>query len=278
MISIIICSRRKNVPVEMQNNIALTIGCGYEHVIIDNSTNKYSIFQAYNEGVRRAKGDILCFVHDDVLFRTENWGRIISEMFVDSTIGLLGFAGSHFMPSVPMYWSESPIITEYNLHNDEGVIRECFQEAYLKFGIVDGLVCDGFCFFIPAHIFNQVSFDEKIYKGFHMYDMDICMQIFSKGKRIVLTNKILIEHFWSERLANKKQGVQLFTKNLDLFYNKWNHLFPLIVGVNIPTETFQRINRLCIQAYDAKVARRSSSYRLGHLLLSPFKWLQHKLK
>ena len=62
MISIIICSRKANVPKELKENIASTIGCEYELCVIDNSRNEYNIFSAYNEGIRRAKGDILCFM------------------------------------------------------------------------------------------------------------------------------------------------------------------------------------------------------------------------
>jgi hypothetical protein len=33
----------------------LTIGCEYELIIIDNSENKYSIYEAYNLGIERYK-------------------------------------------------------------------------------------------------------------------------------------------------------------------------------------------------------------------------------
>lgn len=277
-ISIIVCTRRAQLPAEMQQNIAATIGCDYELVVIDNSKNKYSIFETYNIGVSRATGDLLCFVHDDVLFRTDKWGAIIGEIFTDETIGMVGFAGAHFLPAVPMYWSESPIISEYNLHNDRGTVKNCFQQSYFKSGIIDAIACDGFCFFIPHYLFDRLSFDEKTYQGFHMYDMDICMQVLSIGKRLILTNRILLEHAWSESLAPHKKGMDLFKKNLVLFYGKWQNKFPLLIGVDLPTETFRRMNRLCEQAHDAKVARNSVSYKLGRFILSPVKWMQSKLK
>lgn len=59
MISIIICSRYSSLSQELQSNIHATIGaCEYELVHIDNSENKYNIFEAYNLGVRKAQGDI----------------------------------------------------------------------------------------------------------------------------------------------------------------------------------------------------------------------------
>ena len=278
MISIIICGRQATLSAEMQTNIASTIGCDYELVVIDNSLNRYSIFQAYNEGVKRAKGDILCFVHDDVLFRTDNWGTIVTDLLKDDSIGIVGFAGTHFLPSVPMYWTESPYISEHNLTNDQGKVLQCFHDAYFSNEMIDALACDGFCFFIPKTMFNDISFDESTFNGFHMYDMDICMQIYSRGKRLVITDKVLIEHFWSESLAPTKKGMNLFDKNLILFFEKWKPLFPLLVGIDLPAETLNRINRLCIRAYDAKVARNSASYKLGHFLLAPLKWLQSIFK
>ena len=74
LLSLIICSRKADVSQELKDNVAATIGCEYELCVIDNSRNEYNIFSAYNEGVRRAKGGILCFMHEDVLFRANGWG------------------------------------------------------------------------------------------------------------------------------------------------------------------------------------------------------------
>ena len=79
MLSLIICSRTPRISEELEKNIAETIGCEYELVVIDNSKNKYSIFSAYNEGVRRSKGDVLCFMHDDILYKTNGWGTKVDR-------------------------------------------------------------------------------------------------------------------------------------------------------------------------------------------------------
>ena len=149
MISIIICSRKTDTPDELKQNIAETIGCEYELVVFDNSANNYSIFQAYNEGVRRAKGNLLCFMHEDVLFRTKDWGRIVESHFASNEqIGLVGFAGTHFLPDTPMYWYSSPFISQRNLNNDQGVVEEHFHEDWFgETNIVEVVAVDGFCFF-----------------------------------------------------------------------------------------------------------------------------------
>lgn len=273
MISLIICSSFKDISKILKTNIELTSGCNYELIVIDNSTNKYSIFSAYNEGIRRAKGDILCFMHEDILYRTVDWGKKIEDHFSDSTIGLLGFAGSHFLPSVPSYWFNSPFISEHNLTNDNGKIIECTKtEFFSSKTVVDAVACDGFCFFIRKDLFSSVKFDEDYYPGFHFYDMDICMQVLNSGSRVCLCSDVLIEHEWSEN--PQKKGMELFEKNQQLFFDKWKSHFPITRGIDhIPPYVIDRVNRLFITAEEAKRVRKSKAYRLGKFILSPFKYL-----
>lgn len=274
MISIVICSRQKDISLELKQNISESIGCEYELVIVDNSKNQYNIFQAYNEGVNRSKGDVLCFMHDDVMFRTKGWGRVLVELLLDSSIGIIGVEGCHFLPDTPLYWSNSPFVSDYIVDNDHGVMQDFFKCDYFdENGMSEVVVCDGVFFSLRREIVNMVRFDDDYYKGFHMYDMDICMQIREKGFNVFVTNKILLEHAWSEGDMKTKKGMDLFEINLEKFCEKWGSMLPMWKGIDgIPEYSMTRINNLCRQAYDAKLARRSKAYRLGRLLLSSFKW------
>ena len=81
MISIIICSRNLGIDPKLSTNITSTIGCECELIVIDNSQNKYSIFQAYNIGIEKSTSEIICFVHGDVLFHSKDWGKKLIEIF-----------------------------------------------------------------------------------------------------------------------------------------------------------------------------------------------------
>lgn len=280
MFSFIICSRNRDASAELKHNIALTIGCEYELVVIDNSSNKYSIFQAYNEGVRRAKGDLLCFMHEDVLFRTKEWGHIIESHFASNDqIGLLGFAGTHFLPDTPMYWYSSPIISQRNLNNDQGVVEEHFHEEWFgDHNLIEVVAVDGFCFIVKKSLFDQIAFDEKTYKGFHLYDMDICMQVIKAGCKVCVCRDVLAEHCWSERKQFLKQGGDLFAKNLDLFSHKWRYALPISKGLDLPSELFTKMNGLFRQLYEAKQVRQSKAYKLGKAFISPFCWIKKNRK
>ena len=134
-------------------------------------------------------------MYEDVLYHTKGWGQKIVVHFTDKTIGLLGFAGTHFLPSVPSYWLNSPFISEYNLTNNGNEVYECIKiDFFNSEDIVDVVACDGFCFFIRKELFTQIQFDDTYYDGFHFYDMDICMQILNAGFRVCLCKDVLIEH------------------------------------------------------------------------------------
>ena len=272
MISLIICNKEPGLLNKLSNNIKKTICTEYELIAIDNSQNKYSIFEAYNIGANKARGDIICFCHEDILFKTNNWGqKIISIFNSNAKIGIVGFAGAHFLPDCPMYWSSSPFISEYNLNNDNGQIIEFFcTDYYNEQNIAEAVAVDGLCFFVRRELFEQISFDEKTYKGFHLYDMDICMQAIKAGYKVCVTKDILVEHFWSEKGAAKKAGMELFEHNLSLFCAKWKDDLPIYKGLsNTPENVLTRINRLCENAYEAKKVRKSKAYRIGKSILSP---------
>lgn len=278
MISIIICSRKPDIPAELSQNIADTIGYEYELVVIDNSHNQLSIFQAYNEGVRQSKGGVLCFMHEDVLFRSEDWGQVIEGHFAsDDQIGLIGFAGTHFLPDTPMYWYSSPFVSQRNLNNDDGKVEEHFHEEWFgERDLIETVAVDGLCFFVRKVVFRDIAFDEKIYNGFHLYDMDICMQVHEAGYKVCVCRDVLAEHTWSERKQFSKPGGGLFDRNLELFNQKWRDRLPIHKGLDMPEEVFERVNDLCRQAYEVKKIRKSKSFKLGKALLSPFKWIRSK--
>lgn len=112
MISIIICSKKNTITTTLQENIQETVGIDYELIIIDNSKNSYSIFEAYNKGSSLAKFPFLCFVHEDVLFHTKNWGKLaINHLKVPNT-GIIGMAGSQYLLNIPSSWFNAKPILE----------------------------------------------------------------------------------------------------------------------------------------------------------------------
>lgn len=223
MISIIICSRQKDINHIIRENISKTIGISFEIIIIDNSDDNYSIFSAYNEGVKNAKYPILCFIHEDIVFRTNNWGKLLCKAFeANSKIGMIGVIGSNMIFDFTWGWWTAPQIGKIIQSNKTKRItskyRQCLDEHPI---LLNAAICDGLFLAFPKIIFDQISFDENTYKGFHGYDMDISMQVLVSGYEIKVIQNILIEHF-SFGSINES-----FIDACYLFNNKWRRDLPI---------------------------------------------------
>lgn len=226
MISIIICSRNKIISPTLSNNIKKSIGnIDYEIIWIDNSTNDYSIFEAYNEGINKAKYEILCFMHEDVLYYTSNWGQLCINELSCSQIGLLGVIGTHYLSPFSTYWIDSGINHGKIIQGYEKKGKHCTKEWNWnnKDKYSNNVVAiDGLWMCARKEIFDKgIKFDNITYKGFHFYDMDISMQVIKKGYKIKIVDNLLIEHT-SLSFMNRS-----FTDNCIKFHKKWRAILPI---------------------------------------------------
>lgn len=275
MISIIICNKKANLCPVLEDNIRDTIGVDYEIISIDNSHGQYSIFQAYNEGVARAKGDILCFMHDDILFRSKRWGRVIEDAFAaDERMGALGVAGGHFMPDCPCSWSTCKT-TSFHVWQTkpDGSATEykCTDHTDGKH-FVEVATLDGLFICIRHSLFNNIRFDNQTFRGFHCYDSDICMQVLATGYSVNVTFDIDIEHHSNGACD------QQYYDNIEIWYKKWHSHLPITRGIQL-TDSEKRIH----QEYAIELIEQgkemlslyqkldSIEYQLGHYLLKPIR-------
>lgn len=195
MISIIICSRNKTINNDFIENIKSTIGCAYELIVIDNSQNQYSIFEAYNLGIEKSSGEFSCFIHDDVFFHTYGWGTIINRIFSENQdVGLIGVAGAKIKTKMPSAWwdcAENQKVIHIIQHfpNRE---KKKWNFGFENEQNTEVVAIDGV--FMVMRNDKQIRFEDKM-KGFHNYDLNISFEYIKKGYKIVVTNEVLIEHF-----------------------------------------------------------------------------------
>ena len=243
MLSVIICSRTSRLAPELQRNIEETIGCEHQLVVIDNSENRYDIFQAYNEGVRRSRYGILCFMHDDILYHTSGWGCNVVKWFKDPTIGMLGISGSTYLSRIPAiwwasgYWGDKIAIRQNSVDTDkldpQNSTRTCVNP--LNESCSEVTMNDGLFFCIRKELFDRgACFDEQTFKGFHFYDLDISFQVRERGFRVVCVYDILLEHR-SHSVLN-----ETWLSAARLFYDKWSRSLPAST-VNYDKETISQL-------------------------------------
>ena len=197
MLSIVVCSRTSTINKILSQNIEDTIGCAYELIVIDNSENQYSIFEAYNLGIERSKGEYLCFIHDDILFHTVGWGNILLKTFKNNQfIGLIGIAGAKSKTKMPSAWwdcpSDSKAINILQHFTDKTREKERWNIGFEKAKNVEVVVIDGV--FMAMRKDDRIHFNDEI-SGFHNYDLNISLEYINYGFKNIVTNEILLEHF-----------------------------------------------------------------------------------
>ena len=256
MISIIICSREKTISKTLQDNLHTTVGCEYELIVIDNQENKHSIFEAYNLGILKSKGDFLCFMHDDILIHTQDWGAIITKIFnTNEDYGLIGIAGSSQKTKTPSGWwdcdEKYKSINVIQHYTDGKIIKEYlgFEHSDLN----EVVFLDGVFLALRKEI--NVFFDENL-KGFHNYDFNISIETKKKNYKIGVTNKVLIEHFSIGNLND-----QWITSTIQI-HKLYKAELPLSLSIDrqIDNEIFacKRFLSYCIKAGNKKQALRCS--------------------
>ncbi len=226
MISLIICSKHQDIDDKLKTNIQNTIGIEYELLVIDNSNNQYSIFEAYNEGVKKAKYDFYCFMHEDIWYHTQDWGnKVIKHLSVKET-GLIGSAGSFYLSRIPSPWFKAKpyvksFVQSYNNEPDRPPKYYTLDKDYQV------LCLDGFWMCSKKEVFEKVSFDSDLFKGFHCYDLDICLQVYQAGYKTYVVSDILIQHF-STGSMNRQWIDETFK-----LYKKWKSIMPVSVYPNL---------------------------------------------
>lgn len=225
MISIIVCSKFRELQQSLIDNISSTIGVEYELICIDNSENKYSIFEAYNLGFRRSKYPFICYVHEDVKFHTMGWGIKMIAHMQRPTAGICGLAGGGLVSHVPASWKGN--FSYINIIQSDRTGKKASQKvrypSNVKTTYKNVVLLDGVLLCMNRHVAEKLRFDESI-NGFHGYDLDICIQSHTLGYNNCVMFDVAVEHF------SRGNRDALYFRNLVQIYHKWNSKLPLFAA------------------------------------------------
>jgi glycosyltransferase involved in cell wall biosynthesis len=232
MISIVICARTPTLKPKLEENIRQLMGCEYEVIVIDNSENRYSIFEAYNLGIDLSRGDLICFMHDDVLLHTKDWGVIAERLFAENPgLGLLGISGARVKTRIPSAWWDCPKelqdsqLIQHRIVGGVLHVKVGFKENNLpEAAAIDGV-------FMILRKNTGIRMNTKL-RGFHCYDLSLSIECRIAGYKVHCTNQILVEHF-SEGTLNKAWFDTTF-----ILHKLYKNELPFI------TEEFQKASRI----------------------------------
>lgn len=230
MISLITCSRNEPSWDLHQRNILKTAGTDdIQYIRIDNRDNRYSLCSAYNEGIKRAEGDILVFMHEDAFLAEGGWAEKLVKKFKDQSIGLVGVAGTQYLFADNPAWVTAgrPFIKGQVIHELDKGAKYFLTVFDWQREDADVVAVDGLFFAIRKSLFDQIHFDDITFNGFHLYDMDICMQVL-KTHRLIVTTDILVKHFSGGSFD------EIWKTYAFRFIQKYRSVLPVSCVSNIP--------------------------------------------
>jgi hypothetical protein len=195
MISILVCSVKPDLFKQLEKNIEQTIGVSYELLCYDNRKNVRGLCEVYNLLANKAQYNVLCFLHEDIIITTNDWGKKLLTIFSENNVGAVGVAGSKYKSLKYSGWFTG--IKQFDCANILHRFPDREERIYLKpdnKNILQDVVClDGVFICCLNKVWKEVKFDEENLDGFHFYDVDFSLRVARKYP-VLVTYDIDIIH------------------------------------------------------------------------------------
>ena len=232
MISFIVCSVLPYRLEELKTNIKSTIGSNFDYEIIafDNREYHYGIAKIFNQCAEKAQFENLCFLHEDIAFRSQDWGDIIEKKLQDPNCGIIGFTGSPIkFKSLSSTHPSARLMINHYIQRQPGN-KQLFMNSFTEeFDYQPCITIDGMCMFVRKNVWRTHHFDEKLLPGFHGYDLDFSLQVAEHFQNYIC-GVITVEHFslgkfstdWVSatiRLHQLRKDVPPVDKGILMLYN-----------------------------------------------------------
>ena len=170
----------------------------FQLLLIDNKTSAYkSASQANNSASKKANGDYLMFIHQDLRLLSKNWLKELEDWL--STLSKPGLVGAAGMRK-PTFVNEFEVCGRYYL-------LKKFGKSYLWFNHygrgnvfhgINGLKWEGqfisdvttvqtvdeFLLVMPANVFESIKFDENICNDWHFHGIDFALTVAQKSLKV----------------------------------------------------------------------------------------------
>ena len=166
-ISLITVYNNKPLLDEMLASAKLQKNVDIDYVMIDNRNNTFSsAASALNYGTSKAQGEVLVFLHQDIEFLSEKALETIYDFATERKNVVFGAAGVKRCLKRP---SGIDILSSMYANNDKSKYNSLDQPT-------DCFTLDECLIACHKDCMNDLSFDEKVCDGWHLYGADFCLQ------------------------------------------------------------------------------------------------------
>lgn len=150
-----------------------------------------SLAEGYNRGVTQSTGTRLVFAHDDVDVVSPDLASRL-RWYLDRW-DIVGVAGTTRLVSAAWVLAGPPYIFGQVSHPDPGGYSVSIYGAPQRY--VEGIeAMDGLFLAARREVVEQLPFDEELFDGFFLYDVDFTFSAFRAGRRLVVANDIAVIH------------------------------------------------------------------------------------
>jgi hypothetical protein len=177
---------------EFIKHIGNTIGVRHKVVCYPNF-NQFSLSEIYNDAIKTHRVDNCIFVmcHNDIIIKTKNWGKILLNHYNKTDFGIIGIAGSTFVPKSGMWWEDRSKMCGIVEHTN-GVSEWVSEYSNEINGVKPVVMIDGlFMSFDPDKIVSNFNTN---YGNFHFYDITFCIDNYMNYINIGVITSIRVLH------------------------------------------------------------------------------------
>lgn len=229
MVSIVVCSINPHHLSTLQKKVDQHIGVGHEWLIWDNRLENAGLCEVYNKMAERAVFPFICFLHEDLVIETEGWGRLLTDICMQQSIGLLGVAGGKYKSKMFSGWYSGGNRLDYFsvTHLHEGIEENICIPAKWDNHEAEVATVDGIFMLCSKEAWATTRFNDALLKGFHCYDIDFSLRV-AQSFKVVVTNRLQIIHFTTGGDFGDNWVEQTI-----LYHNAVQSILPFSVAANI---------------------------------------------
>jgi len=155
--------------------------------------NQFSLPEIYNKAIseHNEENSIMVFCHNDITFKTQNWGKGLLAKFNNLDYQIIGVAGTTNMPESGQWWENRNRMMGAVEHTNG--VRNWVSEYCNPFkGVKPAVLIDGLFMAVDCNDIVH-DFDEE-FKGFHFYDVSFCVPNYLDGCNIGVVYDLRILH------------------------------------------------------------------------------------
>ena len=191
MISIVYCTREPNP--KHSEHLKKCSGELKKVEVIEYINKGEGLTKFYQKALEEAKYDIIVFCHDDILLETNQIAKKIIRLFNNNPEhGIIGVAGSKYMPKTGRWWDDKKKMYGKVKHTHNGKSWLSSYSGDLGNELTDAVIVDGLFFSVHRNRIKK-GFNLEV-KGFHFYDVDFCFRNYLEGVKVGIHTNIRVNH------------------------------------------------------------------------------------